>query len=54
LNSHSKEGRAMPDKNTKIYIGEEEDGTKVYWSPYYCRTEYHKPDGKISYVVRKY
>lgn len=43
----------MPDKNTKIYIGTEEDGTRVYWSPYYYRKEYHRPDGKIIYVIQR-
>ena len=47
-------GKKMPTKDTLIYIGTEDDGTRVYWSPYYCRTEYHKPDGKIDYVVRKF
>lgn len=44
----------MPTKDTIIYIGTEEDGTKVYWCPYYCSTEYHRPDGKIECVVRKH
>ena len=43
----------MPTKDTKIYIGTEDDGTKVYWSLYYCRTEYHKPDGRIVCVIKK-
>lgn len=36
----------MPTKDTLIYIGEESDGTKVYWNPYYCMKEFHFPDGK--------
>ena len=42
----------MPTKNTLIYRWTEKDGTRVYWNPYYCRTEYHKLDGKIVYVRR--
>ena len=43
----------MPTKDVVFYIGTEEDGTRVYWSPYYCRTEYHKPDGRVISVTRK-
>ena len=41
----------MPTKETKIYIGTENDGTKVYWCPYYHRTEYHRPDGEVRFVT---
>lgn len=43
----------MPTKDMVLYIGTEEDGTKVYWNPYYCRKEYHRPDGKIIYVIQR-
>ena len=33
-------------KNTKIYIGTDVDGSKIYWNPYEKPKEYHKPDGK--------
>lgn len=42
----------MPTKDTWFYIGTEDDGTRVYWSPYYCKTEYHKPDGKVVSVIK--
>lgn len=48
-----KGGNTMPTKDTLIYIGMEDDGTKVYWSPYYCMTEYHKPDGKVIRIAIK-
>lgn len=34
-------------KNTKIYIGTDVDGSKIYWNPYEKTKEYHKPDGEI-------
>ena len=34
-------------KNTKIYIGTDVDGIKIYWNPYEKTKEYHKSDGKI-------
>ena len=37
-------------KNTKIYIGTDEEGNKIYWNPYDKTKEYHKPDGKIIVV----
>lgn len=43
----------MPTKDTWFYIGTEEDGTRVYWNPYFCKTEYHKPDGRVISVTRK-
>lgn len=46
-------GKIMPTKDALFYIGIEEDGTKVYWSPYYHRMEHHKPDGTIIYVEKK-
>ena len=39
--------------NEWIYIGTENDGTKVYWNPYFCKTEYRRPDGRIISVDRK-
>ena len=30
----------MPDKDEKFYIGDEEDGTRVFWIPYYCISQY--------------
>ena len=37
-------------KNTKIYIGTDEEGNKIYWNPCDKTKEYHK-DGKI--IVEK-
>lgn len=46
-------GKKMPDKNDKFYIGDEEDGTRVFWIPYYRITEYHRPDGTIDIIKMK-
>ena len=44
----------MPTEDMVIYIGTEDDGTKVYWSPYYLKTIYYKPDGEIVAIQREY
>lgn len=28
--------------NEWIYIGTEEDGTRVYWNPFLCKKDYRK------------
>ena len=43
----------MPDKNDKFYIGDEEDGTRVFLITYYRITEYHRPDGTIDIIKMK-
>lgn len=42
----------MPTKNTLI-LQEIRSGIKVYYNPYYCRTEYHLQDGRIVILKRK-
>lgn len=41
------------DKDERFYIGTEDDGTKVYWYPYYCMTEYHRSDGSVDIKMHK-
>lgn len=40
--------------NEWIYIGTEEDGTEVYWNPFYCKAELRKPNGEVISVDGKF
>ena len=39
------------DREFKIYIGTDEDGTKIYWNPCNRSKEYHKKNGEVVVVL---
>ena len=39
------------NKEIKIYIGTDVDGTKMYWNPINRSKEYHKKNGEIVIVL---